>query len=108
MIAFQSPARNDRPLTLLPIIDKLSAIFSRSGLHVWYACTTSNMRTDLAEAHSIRYTTCWQSCGNDSGACNELYKRSTQSLAQPSMGLVAQRAQVGCYGVRDTVNVCPT
>ena len=37
---------------------------SRSGSHVWYACTTSNMRSGLAEAHSIRYTTCWQSCGN--------------------------------------------
>ena len=38
---------------------------SRSRLHVWYACTTSNRRSDLAEAHSIRYTTCWQSCGNE-------------------------------------------
>ena len=37
---------------------------SQSGLHVSCVCTTSHMRSALAEAHSIHYTTCWQSCGN--------------------------------------------
>ena len=32
---------------------------------MWYACTTTNMRSGLAEAPSIRYTTCWLSCGNE-------------------------------------------
>ena len=57
---------NYRPVTLLSIIDKLFAmLLSGIRLHVWYACTSSNRCSDLAEAHSIRYTTCWQSCGNE-------------------------------------------
>ena len=57
---------NYRPLTLLPIIDMMFArLLSERIARVVCACTTSNMRSDLAEAHSIRYTTCWQSCGNE-------------------------------------------
>ena len=47
------------------LLTSCSPSSSRSGLHEWNACTTSNMRSDLAEAHSIRYKTCWQSCGNE-------------------------------------------
>ena len=38
---------------------------SRSGLHVLCACTTCNMRSALAEALSIQYTTFWRLCGNE-------------------------------------------
>ena len=37
---------------------------TRSGLHVLCACMTSNMRSALAEARSIHYTTASRLCGN--------------------------------------------
>ena len=52
----------------------------------------------------IRGSAGWHSCDTARPATS--YTRGP--LAQPSMGLEAQCAQVDCYGVRDAVTVCPT
>ena len=54
-----------RPLTLLPIVDKLFAKLLRSALYVLCACMTHNTPSALAGERSIRYRTCWRLCCNE-------------------------------------------
>ena len=56
---------NCRPLTLLPIINKLFANLLSERIARVVRVHDQQLRSDLAEAHSIRHTTCWQSCGNE-------------------------------------------
>ena len=56
------------------------------------------MRSDLAEAHSIRYTTCWQPCGNE-----RRLKKPRKRISLMRRKLTAMYRTLSCFTVFSNV-----